>query len=106
MPEVLSTTEAKHLVHLCKTGRLFEFQEWIAEGKPIGVPPHIKPQPLKVAIDAGFHSMVEVLARAECSQDLKNRALLQAVTLRRLDLIQVLVSNGAAREYFLGELPL
>lgn len=95
MPEVLSTTEAKQLVHLCKTGRLFEVQEWIEEGKPISVSPHIRPQPLIVAIDAGFHSMVEVLARAEPSRDLKNRALLQAVTLRRLDLIQLLVANGA-----------
>jgi len=95
MSEVLSTADAKHLIHLCKTGRLFELQEWIAAGKSLRVPPTFKPNPLKVAIDTGFHSMVEFLARHERDQNLKNRALLQSVELKRLDFIQLLVANGA-----------
>ena len=31
--------EIKPLIDLCKTGRLFDVQAWIAEGKPINPPP-------------------------------------------------------------------
>lgn len=48
-----------------------------------------------VALDNGFHSLVELLVRNEPSQDVKNLALLNAVSLKRLDLIELLVSHGA-----------
>jgi hypothetical protein len=93
--KILSTTEAKELLRLCKTGRLFEIQNWIASGNSLCVPAELKTTPLKVALDTGFHSLVELLVRNEESQDVKNRALQQAVSLKRLDLIELLVSHGS-----------
>jgi len=93
--KILSTTEAKELLRLCKTGRLFEVQDWIASGNSLCVPAELRTTALKVALDTGFHSLVELLVRNEKSQDLKNRALRQAVSLKRLDFIELLVSHGA-----------
>jgi hypothetical protein len=50
---------------------------------------------LEVALDTGFHSLVELLVRNEPSQELKNRALQHALSHKRLDLIDLLVSHGA-----------
>src|SRR6266498_1422690 len=76
-------------------GRLLEIQNWIASGNSLCVPAELKTTPLKVALDTGFHSLVELLVRNEESQDVKNRALQQAVSLKRLDLIELLVSHGS-----------
>lgn len=92
---MLSTIEAKHLLRLCKIGRLFEVQEWIASGNSLRVPAELKTTPLKIALDTGFHSLVELLVRNEPNQDLKNRALRHALSHKRLDLIDLLVSHGA-----------
>ena len=94
MSGTLSTIEAKHLLRLCKVGKLFEVQNWIASGNSLCVPAELKTTPLKVALDTGFHSLVELLVRNEESQDVKNRALQQAVSLKGLDLIELLVSHG------------
>jgi hypothetical protein len=93
--EPLSTADARHFLSLCKTGRLFDVQDWIASGKSLCVPDTIKSTPLEVALNSGFHSLVELLVSHEKSQDLKNRALLHAVTLKRLDFIELVVSHGA-----------
>lgn len=37
MSTVLSIDESKHLLKLCKTGRLFELHEWIEAGNSISV---------------------------------------------------------------------
>lgn len=95
MSETLSTTEAKHLLRLCKVGKLFEVQDWIASGKSLSVPDDSRTTPLEVALDTGFHSLVELLVRNETSQELKNDALQQAVSLKRLDFIELLISHGA-----------
>ena len=93
--QILSIAEAKELLRLCKAGRLFEVQNWIASGKSLCVPDESKTTPLEVALNAGFHSLVELLLRNEENQQLKNRALQQAFSLKRLDLIELLVSHGA-----------
>ena len=95
MSKILSPSEAKHLLRLCKIGRLFDVQHWIASGESLSVPADLKTTPLEVALDTGFHSLVEMLVRHEASQNLKNRALRHAVSLKRLDFIELLVSNGA-----------
>ena len=79
MSETLSTTEAKQLFRLCKLGRLFEVQNWISSGNSLSVPAELRTTPLAVALDTGFHSLVELLVRNEPSQDLKNRALQHAL---------------------------
>lgn len=41
MSTLLSVDESKHLVQLCKVGRLFEIQEWIEAGKSVSVAPDL-----------------------------------------------------------------
>jgi hypothetical protein len=98
MSILLTVGESKHLLHLCKAGRLFEIQQWIEAGNSISVAPELRTTPLQVAIDKGFHSLVELLARNEPSQQLKNQALAAAVFHKRLDLIELLVTHGAQIE--------
>lgn len=59
------------------------------------MPADVKTTPLEVALDTGFHSLVELLVRNEASQELKDRALRRAVSLKRLDFIELLVSHAA-----------
>ena len=92
---MLSNSDAKELLQLCKEGRLFAVQNWIASGKSLCVPADLRTTPLKVALDTGFHSLVEVLVQNEPNQELKNWALGHSLSLKRLDFIQLLLSNGA-----------
>jgi hypothetical protein len=95
MSMTLSAAEAKDLLQLCKAGRLLDVQDWIRSGKSLCVPSEFRTTPLKVALDTGFHSLVELLVRNEASQEIKNRALRKAVALKRLDFVELLVLNGA-----------
>jgi Ankyrin repeats (3 copies)/Ankyrin repeats (many copies) len=92
---ILFTAEARDLLQLCKVGKLFDVQKWIASGRSISVPDDLRTTPLKVAVGTGFHSLVELLASHTKNEELKNQALLDAVSLKRLDLIQLLVAHGA-----------
>jgi hypothetical protein len=93
--------DLEHLLRLCRQGRLFEVQEWIREGKPVALSADVarkspKRNALRVAMDTGFHSLVQVLLEAGCSNNLGNyRALDHAVELRRTDLASLLISHGA-----------
>lgn len=95
MSRTLSIDEGKQFLKLCKAGRLFEIQKWIEAGNSISIPAELKSTPLDVAIDTGFHSLVELLSRHEPSQEVKNRALSRAVDHKRLDFIELLVAHGA-----------
>jgi len=72
---MLSIDEGEQLLQLCKAGRLFEIQKWIDLGISISIPGKFKSRPLDVAIDTGFHGLVELLSRYEPSQEVKYRAL-------------------------------
>jgi ankyrin repeat protein len=72
-----------------------EVQDWIASGKSLRLPAELRTTPLKIAIDTGFHSLVEVLARTEPDQNTKNLALRHAVSHQRDEFVDILVSNGA-----------
>ncbi len=93
--------EIKPLIDLCKAGRLFDVQEWIASGKPVNPPPPPdkgarRKCPLEVSIGMGFHSLVQILLEGGAKIiDGHYNALLQAVQTRRLDLITLLVDHGA-----------
>jgi hypothetical protein len=87
--------DAKHLVRLCEAGRLYEIEEWIRAGRPLQVPPDLRKTPLRAALTAGFHSLIELLLRHEPSQTAKDQALVHAVQLRRLDLVELAVKYGA-----------
>ena len=71
-----------------------EIEKWIAAGKPLDVPAKYRSL-LRVALQTGFHSLIELIAKHEKNQSSKNAALADAVSLRRLDFIQLLVENGA-----------
>ena len=65
-PKILSLSDAKLLIGLCHRGKLYEIEKWISDGKSLHLPPECKTTPLQVALDCGFHSLVELLARNEC----------------------------------------
>jgi hypothetical protein len=95
LPEFLTTDDSKALIALCRAGRLYEVEHWIQAGRSISLAPQFKKGPLQLAIELGFHSLIELLVRNEKSQTIKNRSLEYAVARRRLDLVELLVSNGA-----------
>ena len=94
--------EIKPLIDLCKAGKLFEVQEWIAAGKPVN-PPLPEPKkgrkhtPLQYAIDHGFHSLVAVLL--DGGADIENASrycpMNHAIEEKRLDIVKLLVDHGA-----------
>jgi len=97
-PEFVATLhleDAKLLISLCLQGKLYEVEKWIAEGKSLHVPPECKATPLRVALERGFHSLVELLARNDSGQKVKNDALIEAVSLRNMEFVQVLLNHGA-----------
>jgi hypothetical protein len=61
---------------------------------PCTCPAEVNSTPLGIALNTGFHSLVELLARHEQSQELKNRTLRHAVSLKRPDFSELLVSWG------------
>lgn len=91
----------KPLIELCKAGKLFDVQKWVAAGKPVNPPPPPdkrarKKCPLQVAIDKGFHSLVQLLLEGGALiNDGSYNALEQALFNRRLDIIKLLMENGA-----------
>ena len=95
MAETLSPEEGKLLLQLCRAGKLYDIEKWIAAGKPLRMPPQTKKTPLQAAMEVGFHSLVELLVRHEDSQAAKNRALADAVCHRRFDTIELLLAYGA-----------
>ena len=91
---VATSEDTKELVNLCRAGQLYEIEKWIAAGKPLDVPAKYRSL-LRVALQTGFHSLIELIAKHEKNQSSKNAVLADAVSLRRLDFIQLLVANGA-----------
>jgi hypothetical protein len=73
--------DAKHLVKLCRTGRLYELEKWIAAGRSFEVPSAKFGTLLQVAVEAGFHSLIELIAKHENDQSSKNAALGTRVSL-------------------------
>lgn len=92
--------DVKPLIDLCKAGKLFSVQEWIASGKPVNPPPSVsgykRKSPLEVATDLGFHSLVQVLLDGGADiNEPRYWPLDHALDKRRLDLVKLLVKHGA-----------
>ena len=68
---------AEHLLRLCREGRLFDVQAWVAAGKSLAVPAHYRQTPLRVALDTGFHSLIEFLLLHETDQAAKDDVVAQ-----------------------------
>lgn len=92
---ILGVEESKALISLCRTGRLYEIEDWIRAGQPLEVHPSLHTTLLQVAIETGFYSLIELLSRNDNEGRAKTCALLQAVRDRRLDFVMILVEHGA-----------
>lgn len=93
--QTLPASRANELLELCRSGKRYEVEAWIAAGGPLLVPPDFKKTPLQIAVRNGFHSLVLLLARNETNQKVKNDALAEATKLRSLELVQLLLAHGA-----------
>jgi hypothetical protein len=87
--------EGKQLLALCRSGKLYEIEAWIGAGRSLHVPTELRKSPLQVVVESGFHSLVELLAKHEDCPTVRNGALSDAVELRRLELVELLLSLGA-----------
>ena len=87
--------DAKELLRLCRAGRLYDIEKWITAGKPLDIPVGRSKTLLQMAVETEFHSLVELISRHESHQASKNAALENAISLRRTDLVELLVENGA-----------
>jgi hypothetical protein len=91
--------DAKELVGLCRAGKLYEIEKWISNGKSLDISEATKRgnkrSLLEIAVEVGFHSLVELISKHESSQSTKDAALGYAVSSRRRDLIELLLANGA-----------
>ncbi len=87
--------DAEHLLRLCRDGRLFEIQAWVAAGRPLTVPSHYRQTPLRVAVDTGFHSLVEYLLQHETTQAAKDGVVEQAWCKGQYDVMRLAVQHGA-----------
>ena len=93
--------ELEGLLALCRAGRLFDVEEWIRAGKPVARPTDTGSGrrgriPLQVAMEQGFHSLVQVLLEGGAPPTEGHYvALDHAVELRRPDLAALLLEHGA-----------
>jgi hypothetical protein len=93
--QTLQMEEGKELLGLCRAGRLYEVEAWIAAGRSLQVLAEFKKTPLQISVGLGFHSLVELLIIHETCQTVKNGALAKAVELRSVELVQLLLQHGA-----------
>jgi len=95
MASILTTEESKALLALCRSGRLYEVEDWITGGKSLRTAEGVRGSPLQIAVEKGFRSLIELLVRNESQVKIKNKALAYAVEHRRMDLVELLAKNGA-----------
>jgi hypothetical protein len=91
-------SEPKELLGHVRAGRLYDIERWILDGRPLELPVGRngrKKSLLQAAAETGFHSLVELVVKHESSQESKDAALNEALSQKRLDLIELLVANGA-----------
>jgi ankyrin repeat protein len=87
---------------MCRDGRLYDVEHWIAEGKPLQLAPETickgtRPKTaLQIALENGQHLLVSLLLRSGYQLDLERYAPLDlALKARRWDLFDLLVESGA-----------
>jgi hypothetical protein len=87
---------AEHLLRLCRDGRLFELQFWVAEGKPLTLPSQYRYSLLRISVDTGFHSLIEFLLQHEKEQARKDEVLREACWRDAPALMRLALDYGAA----------
>jgi hypothetical protein len=100
-PLARSLEDLRPLHQLCREGRLYEVERWIAEGKPLQLTPeaiHKSARPktaLEIALETGQHSLVSALLRSGYRLELERyRPLDLALKERRWDLFDLLLEAG------------
>ncbi|MCA9444384.1 MAG: ankyrin repeat domain-containing protein [Candidatus Omnitrophica bacterium] len=89
-----SVDETAELRDYVKRGCLFAVQDWISAQKPLYCKKSGRRHFLSIAVENGFHSMVQVLASVWPDQESLNAALNQAAENRRVDLVWLLLEHG------------
>src|SRR5882724_4549482 len=91
-----------HLRQLCREGRLYDVERWIADGKPLQLAPEAilkgtRPKTaLQIALESGQHSLASLLLRSGYRLELERCAPLDmALQARRWDLFDLLLEWGA-----------
>lgn len=87
---------AEHLLRLCREGRLFELQSWVAEGKPLKLPSHYRHSLLRISVETGFHSLIEFLLQQENDQARRNELLKEACWRDQRPVMHLALRYGAA----------
>ena len=87
--------DMKELRRLVREGKLFAVQKWIADGKRTFDPDSAWSSPLEIAVDTGFHSMVELLLQQGVDKQERNYMLERAVGDGNFELIKLLVEYDA-----------
>ena len=83
----------RELCRLCRIGKLFAVEDWCRSGRPIQPSVfHHAYWPVGIAIEKGFHSLLEVFLRNGAPPDA--RTLCSAVRWRRREMIELLFSYG------------
>src|SRR5438046_489610 len=97
-----SPGEVRVLHQMCREGRLYEIERWIAEGKPLQLVPDAiakgtRPKTaLQIALESGQHSLAFLLLRSGYRLKLERYAPLDmTLKARRWDLFDLLVEWGA-----------
>jgi hypothetical protein len=94
-PKPTPNPDADHVLQLCREGRLFELQQWIAAGRPIVMPSDYRKSPLGIAVQTGFHSLIELLLQHESGQAAKDAVLIEACQERQVGLVELALQYGA-----------
>lgn len=97
-----SPEDVRAFHQMCREGRLYEVERWIAEGKPFQVAPQATPKntrpktALQIALETGQHSLVVVLLSKGYQVELERYSPLDlALQARRWDLFDLLLEWGA-----------
>lgn len=94
-PKPTPNPDADHVLRLCREGRLFELEQWIAAGRSIAMPSDYKKSPLGIAVQTGFHSLIELLLKHESDQAAKNAVLIEACRERQVGVVELALQYGA-----------
>jgi hypothetical protein len=94
MNQTATDEQYRELCALCRSGKLFQVQDWFESGKPTE-PPVVNPRmtPITISIDKGFHSLTELLLCQGVSPT--GKPLRKAVARRKFEIVKLFFDYGA-----------
>jgi hypothetical protein len=94
-PKPPKDEDAEQLLRLCREGRLFEPQTWVAAGRPLTVPTTYRRTPRRAALETGFHSLIEFLLQQQTDQAAKDEFLRESCWRGQGAITRLAISYGA-----------